>query len=182
MNIKQFKINAIFKSGMRPVNIIRPFVLANVGLFVIVTVLLLRPAALSWSNARDFIGRQRHVYAAYAAQARDYHALQIAYLTPSVLPYTYLAAALNDVQNLARFYGLETIEFRASEPVGYDAVSGERFVEIRVIASFTGLEYKATQFIYCLAESAAFIRNLRMDILDDEVNLRIEFSLFGGGE
>jgi len=163
------------------VNIIRPFILANMGLFVIVAVIWLHPAITSWLSAREIIARQRQIYAAYQAQAHEYHELQT--VGPyQILPYAYLAIVMDQVQSLAGRYGLESTQFASSEPVSYP-INGERFVEIRAIATFTGQEHEATQFTYSLADTAVFIRNLNMEFLDDTVvNLRVEFSLFGRGE
>ena len=163
------------------INIKKAFILGNMGLFVIAA-LLLRPTAASWLRARELASHQRHVYAAYSLQAREYPQLLLAEPT-NVLPYEYLAASLEDVQNLARHHGLETAAFTASGPVGYDAVGGERFVEIRVQASFFGQYYQIRDFTYGLAGSAASVRSMGMDFLDDGmVNLRVEFSLFGREE
>ena len=158
----------------------KAFILANIGLFVIAAILL-RPTGASWLRARELARRQRQVYAAYSLQAGEYPFLHLAEPT-NVLPYEYLAASLEDVQNLARHHGLETDAFTASGPVGYD-LGGERFVEIRVQASFFGQYCQVGEFAYSLAGSAASVRSLSMDFLDEGmVNLRVEFSLFGREE
>ncbi|MCL2378497.1 MAG: hypothetical protein FWC77_05145 [Defluviitaleaceae bacterium] len=162
------------------VNIIRPFILANIGLFVIVSVIWLYPSLSSGLDAREALNRGRQTYAAYRAQVYEYPVLHISYPSHRVLPYEYLATTMYEVQNMARNYGLESTLFTSSEPVGYDAIEGEHFVEIRVIAAFTGPEYGAVIFTNNLADSAVFIRNLQMDFLDDGfATLRVEFSLFG---
>jgi len=178
-----FKIRALLKKDVRPISIIRLFIIANMGLFAIFAIIWLRPTVASWNNAREIMNRQRQTYAAYLVQAGQYPALYEIQPIHRILPYAYLAAAMDEVQNIARRYGLETNQFRASEPVNFDSGNGERFVEIRVIAYFTGPDNKKAEFTYGLAESAAFIRNLRVDILEyGMVDLRVEFSLFGRGE
>ena len=177
------KIRSQFKQGVRPVNIIRPFVFANLGLFVVVAIIWLYPTIASWNNAREIIARQRQVYAAYREQAGQYQVLQTIYPTHHILQYEEFAAAMAEVQDLARRHGLETTLFTASAPTSHAAGGGGIFVEIRVTMELTGYESKAVEFTYGLHESAAFIRNLHMEIVGDgAVELRIEFSLFGRGE
>jgi len=177
------KIRDIFKKDARMVNIIRPFVIANMGLFVIAAVIWLRPTVVSWNSARNIIARQRQVYAAYQAQAGQYPALQAVYPAHAVLQYAYLAAAMAQVQNLVRYYGLETTLFTASEPVSHGVIDGRSFVEIRVTASFTGQEEKMVEFTYGLAETPAYIRKLQIENFGrGSVDLHVEFSLFGRGE
>jgi len=177
------RLTALFKRDVRPANIIMPFILANMGLFAMVIILWLYPAATSWLNIRDIVNRQRQVYAVYLAQAGQYSALYTVHTAEHVLPYAYLAITLDEIQSLARYYGLDTSEFRSSEPVVYDAGEIGNFVEIRVIASFIGQYSKIEKFTYGLADSTVFVRNLRMDYLDNgTVDFRVEFSLFGRGE
>jgi len=116
-------------------------------------------------------------------QVREYPDLQLVPSAHHILSYAYLTATLDEVQSLAWRYGLETAEFRVSEPVGYNGSDEGGFVELIVIAQFNGQSYKISAFTYELANTAVFVRNMRVDMLGDElVNLRVEFSLFGRGE
>ena len=167
----------------QPTNIIRPFILANIGLFVMVSVIWLYPAVSSWFSARGVINREARIYAAYHAQAEEYTGLEVVDANRNILPYAYLAAAMDNLQSMARLHDLETTTFTASQPVSYYAATGERFVEIRAMAVFTGQEKNAEAFIYNLPSSAIFIRNLHIEFFDEEVaTLRLEFSLFGREE
>ena len=162
-------------------NIKTAFILVNIGLFV-VAALWLYPTAASWQRARELTRHQRQVYAAYSiqAQAQQYPQLEGIW---EVLPYGALALHLEGVENLARLSGLETRAFTTTGPVGYNCESGERFVEIRVQASFLGMYCQSSDFTYGLAGSAAFLRELSMEFLDAGlVNLWVEFSLFGREE
>jgi len=153
------------------------------GLFVVIAVLWMHPVVSSWRSARDVIDRQRQLYDAYRAQATQYRDLQITHHHHHILPYEYLAAALDEVQSLARHHGLITTQFTSSEPASHGVAIYENFVEIRAITSFTGPKINAIEFIGYMAEMAVFIHNTRMDILDDgTVTLRAEFSLFGREE
>jgi len=173
------KKGRVTKLNLSPANIIRPFILVNMGLFIIVIIIWLQPAAASWRDARGIINRQQQVYATYQMQLQDYP-MQAAQPAARVLPYEYFAITMAEIQSLARDYSLETTQFISSEPANHDSRS---FIEIRVIATFAGQANKTEYFVSSIANTAAFIRNTRMEFLDDEmVNLRIEFSLFGWGE
>ena len=181
--MKLSKLRAHSKKEARPANIIRPFILVNIGIFVIAAIIWLYPSVMSWNNARDIISRQRQVYAAYLAQAGQYPGLQAVNPTYRILQYEYLASALADVQSLARHHGLAATHFSTSEPANHGMVDGRSFVEIQAIAEFTGQEHRVVEFTYGLAESTAFIRSLHMENVDGRlVELRVEFSLFGRGE
>ena len=174
-------VRALFKPDGKT-NAKNAFILVNLGLFVI-AVLWLHPTVTSWLRARELAQHQRQVYGAYSLQAREYSLSYPPEPVRNVLPYEHLAVALEDVQSLARHYGLDTMTFTAASPVGYDGSGGERFVEMRVQASFFGQYCQAGDFTYSLAGSAAFVRDMRMEFIDDEmVNLRVEFSLFGREE
>jgi len=168
---------------INPATITRTFVLANLGLIAIAAIIWLHPLAASWNNARDVLARQRQTYAAYQLQAGQYPGLHTAQAAHHVMPYAGLAAAMSEVRAQATGLGLETDLFTATEPVASGAGTGEHFVEVRVIASFSGLGAEVDEFVHGLAGGPAFIRNLHMDIIDDTtVSLRVEFSLFGRGE
>ena len=174
------KICNIFNKDAKPINIIRLFALANVGVFVVATAFWLHPIIASWLNARVQISRQQQVYAAYTAQALQYPTNEISYPTSRILPYAYITTAMNDVLSLAQIYGLDVSQYTATEPIGGGIGNSDLFVEVIVSAIFTGYTYQAEVFTYELANGHAFIRNLHMEFIGNEmVILRIEFSLFG---
>jgi len=166
----------------RRINLIRPFLLGNLGLFVIVAFIWGYPAFSSWANAREIIRNQEHIHASYTRQVQEFEANLETLAAPSarrILSYDYLTAAMADVQNLAQYYGLMVTRFDAAEPVErYSGIGDDYFVELRITATFVG--ERGSEFIYGLANSVAFIRSLRMDFeVAGETSLRIEFSLFG---
>ena len=159
--------------------LLRPFIIANMGLFII-TCIWLYPAIASWLDASGIVNRQRQIYAAYHAQASESIAMQTPNHASRILPYSYLAIVLDDVQNLARLHGLTATQFTSSEPVSY--YTGSYFVEVRAIATFTGHYNYIANFAKILATQAVFVRNARIEFIDCAVAyLRIEFSLFGRG-
>ena len=174
--------SVIRKKHMRTISVIRLFVLANMGVFAVFTVIWLYPTLSSRNNARDITAQQLHAYAAYQAQAEQYPVAMV-YPAHKILPYAYLAAAMADIGLLARLHEMETRLFSASEPVSHGTVNSRSIVEIRVSASFVGLEENAVLFTYSLAESAANIRSLQMEMLGGgQVYMQVELSLFGRGE
>ena len=186
MNFGWLKFRAFSKSGTggvkRQLNLIRPFLIGNVGLIVLAAIFWLYPVAASWADNRQLISRQRHVYAAYTRQAAQYPGIleaAAASHTGRILYYENLAAAMADIYSLAGYHGLEATQFDSTEWLDYGAgLDIGRFFERQVSAIFTGLPGQMSPFIYGLADSAAFIRNVRIDFLKDgRANLRVEFSL-----
>ena len=155
--------------------------MGNAGLFLVAAVLWLYPAAGSWVAARRLISQQRRVYFIYAQRLEQADILLVDNQPRPVLAYEQLTAAMADVHNLALWHGLEVLNFDAADQVRHDAdINGRSIVEIRIAAIFTGLSCQGADFVSGLAGSAVFIRNLRMDFVDDgEAVLRIELSLFG---
>jgi len=153
-----------------------------VGLVAIVAVFLLYPAAASLVGARQLVNHQRQVYDIYAMQAMQHPEAYGALSTHvRILNYEYFAAAMDDVHSLAQYYGLEITRFDATQWTDYYSdMDGGGFIERRVSAAFTGSPDQGAGFIYGLTNSAAFIRNLRMDFLENGIAaLQVEFSLFG---
>ena len=175
---------AVLPRKLRQMNITRLFVLANLSLFVVVAVFWLYPPGDSWVTTRRFISRQRQVYASYTLQIQGYSGdLEIIQPARRVLPYADLTAAMDEIYALAQYHGLITAQFTAAVPI-YDAYFDDGvFVEVMVLAMFTGPPGNAAKFIDRLADGPAFIRAVRMDFAnDDAANMRVEFSLFGWEE
>ena len=173
------------RENKRRVNIIRPFLIGNLGLIVLAGFFWLYPAAASWNSARQITNHQRQIYTIYTMQAQQQEEHSVT--EPSsgrILYYGQLAAAMADIYNLALYHGLEAINFDSVEWFDHvDYIYEGRFIERRVSATFFGTTCQAAAFVYGLADSAAFIRTMRMDFLEDEMaTLRVEFSLFGRGE
>ena len=166
-------------------NITRLFLIGNLSLFVIVTVLLLFPVVTSWVNAARLTSHQRRLYEIYSRQTELYpDAMPDEYMSPRILPYAQLAAAKDDVRSLAQHYGLEAVHFNTTESMShFTQIDGSRLVEMQISASFTGQPAQCVNFAYGLDNSPAFIRNLGMELFGDGMAiLRVEFSLFGRDE
>ena len=173
------------RKSKRYVNIIRPFLIGNMGLIVLAVVFWLYPVMANWVNARQIIDHQRQVYAIYRMHALQQHDdLQLESPPGRILYYQYLAAAMADVYSLARYYGLGVVHFDSAEWVDHDNfLDGSHIVERRVSAVFSGTSHHVAEFVYGLADSAAFIRTMYIEFLGYEMaTLRVEFSLFGRGE
>jgi len=168
----------------RQVNKWRLFLVGNMGLFVIVSVIWLWPGITSWRSSMDIVNFQQRIYDNYARQAAQAQEFDFVYdenimFTHHVLPYEYLALAMADVHSLAQKYNMDITYFDASQPVGHDIdIEGARLVELRVSASLAGKG--TTDFLYGLAESPAFVRRVRIDFYEGQPSLlRLEMSFFG---
>jgi len=183
MDSKKTKLRDFFSlDNLRRVNIIRPFLLGNLGLFIIVGFIWFNPIFSSWSNAQVIINSQQQLYNSYTQQIMEYEehrSLLAAHPEPRILPYDYLTAAMADVQNLAQNYGLRVTTFDSAEPIErYAGANDDSMVELRLTAAFIG--ERSGEFVYGLANSPAFIRLLRIDMPEyGEPNLRVELSFFG---
>jgi len=164
------------------VNILRLFFIGNLGLFLIVGIFLLYPVGSSWMNNRTIIQRQQLIYENYTRLYDLYERLIDEPNHPRMLPYDELAIAMANVQALAYFYDLYVVRFDAARPVILnDAAEGNIFVEMKIIAIFSG--ERCVEFINDLANSDTFIRVLGIDFDEEgDDNLRVEFSLFGRRE
>jgi len=172
-------VKKLFYDEAGRLNIKRPFLLGNLGLFVIVAVLWISPGVSSWQSAVRLISQQRQIYTAYAIRtqvANDiYEVMPLIY----PLPNAEIIAALADMKDLAYIHGLRTVNFSTVDIHSHGA-EGLEFVDVRGTASFTGHTDNITAFIYEAAVSQVFIRAVHIDFTEDGAALlQLEFSLFG---
>jgi len=166
----------LFFSKESKLNIKGPFLIGNLGLFVIVAVLWVLPAMSSWQDATRLINQQRQIYAAYTMRTEFAHDMYEVMLPIEVLPNDEIIAALADIKNLANIHSLETVNFSTTDR-SYHASD---VTDVRGSASFTGHTDSINAFVYEMSETQGFIRTVHIDFTDDGAALlQIEFSLFG---
>ena len=173
-----FNHNSFWKS-----KISRPFLIGNLGLFIIAFILLIYPNGISWLNARNRLMAQRQVYATYTRRVQEYHDTpQTTESVQNILPYEMITAMLGEVLSIASRYNLHKTHFDASDPVGTD-MHGTGFVEVSVSFTLSGAPHDGAGFVAELANSSAFVHSIRMDFVSIETAiLRGEFSLFAFDE
>ena len=184
------------KDSKRELNLLRPFLLGNLGLFALAAVFVLYPAVASRGDARQLAARQQQIYDAYAlrialwqdvcdvcapgvAVRDDGQDLVCIMNCPLADPartlyYEDITAAMEDVYTMAQSHSFHVTRFDAAQWADMDG-----FVERRVSAAFTGPVGRVDGLVYGLSDSAIFVRTLHMEFLEGgEVTVQVEFSLF----
>jgi len=159
---------------MKNMDIKRPFVIVNMGLFVLVVIIFIYPAISSWINARRLITQQQQVYAVYAMQTEFFYDNGEIITQGDILAYHDIVAAIADIYSLAHQYELEIINFNTSNSTDLGGIA-----EIRGSAAFVGTRDNIAIFVYKIAETATVIRTINIDFSDDGTAvLRVDFILF----
>jgi len=169
----------IFFGANGKMNTKRPFLIANLGLFVIVTILLIYPAASSWRDAVRLTDQQRQIYSIYAMQAE--FALDDFDVTVSIkiLTYREIAAALDSIYRLVDLHGLKINGFSTADTTSRNMAYG-RLVEVGGLVSLNGSVDGIAAFIYDIAEIASFISTVQMEFDENlGASLQVEFTLIG---
>jgi len=169
----------ILNLASRPIKISRPFAIGNLGLLIVVFIFFLQPTITSWLSARRLLEGQQELYDIYTRQTQYHDLLQQVEPTRNILPYAELTEEMENIRVLANKYGLTLAHFNAEEPINTD-IDGGRFVALSVAVTVHGLPDSCADFIAALAQSPAFVQNVRMNFDGHGmVLLRVEFSLFG---
>ncbi|MCL2577210.1 MAG: hypothetical protein FWE27_04070 [Defluviitaleaceae bacterium] len=119
---------------------------------------------------------ERRFLAEYDANKRELEEILLAQL---VLGYHEKIPALAEISRLDTLYGLENLEFGASQvSVGY--LGENRLFETRVNVEYLGAFADIISFLHEISESDGKICSFSV-LLEENARLRLEFSMFGGG-
>jgi len=158
------------------VNVKRPFLIGNLGLFVIVFMLVIMPYLESWRSAARLIAHQQLTYDMHTTDTQFFYDTQ-ADIPINILPYTEIVAALDSIHSLAHTRGLTVISLKLSNPTLRD--TSDMFVDIRGTATIEGPAENFAIFINEISNHTSLVRHLHMAFYENGTSrLVLEFSLF----
>ena len=159
------------------------FILFNIAVFVFVGFVFVAPIAASVKSGRANVRLQERRITAenrlLEAYADNLLALEENNAASRVLPRGDMLNALSEIDALGVSFGVESVEFFASE-IAESVIDEERnFYEMRVRAEYQGAFDDLTLFMYEFLSGYGHIRSFYFSQSEGISRLRIEFSLFG---
>jgi hypothetical protein len=158
------------------------FVIANIAVVAMVTLLWLAPLAGDVFSGRENLRLLERRYTAERAHANMYtgnlHRLEELLLSREILCYSQMIPAISEVSRSAAGNNLNTIEFSSAEVRIAEEAEFSRLYEKQVSAEYEGDLYGLVDFLYNLSDVS--VRSFYIETRE-RARLRLEFSVFGSG-